>query len=454
MTTKIIGGWNCLSKNQLKPMKYIQRTPSGKYRIKKNHGNNKIIHYGVYDTLEEAKLARDELIRKNWPLPIKKINPRRYIEETVPGSFLIRKFDEGKMVDYGTYYALEYAQYIRDNLEKCNWDKTQLPLIIKQYPKYYTDSLIFFKNIRYEKGSNYPWKISFMKWHDGKNFIKMYSGFSKLEDALWERDLLIEYGDDWQSYAEDTRPNPYKDNIPYYWITQRPHGFKTKNIHEDLTKYAKAISEGYTTQTSLSKYFGVTSVTIRKHIKRLGVTFEDFKNVAITGEDPLTVFPLVEQIIKPPINFHERKLKNVGITRAGTFRVYKKCNYHNVYYGTYASEKIANKVVDKLMLCNWDKKELPRIHKELGIYESKENEYIKVRILKKGGKSFNVKKQFSKNQPSINCGTFRDIRIARLVRDNMVFYNWDKTKLDEIKEWAEYDVKLISNCWRCQYENI
>lgn len=186
MTTKIIGGWNCLSKNQLKPMKYIQRTPSGKYRIKKNHGNNKIIHYGVYDTLEEAKLARDELIRKNWPLPIKKINPRRYIEETVPGSFLIRKFDEGKMVDYGTYYALEYAQYIRDNLEKCNWDKTQLPLIIKQYPKYYTDSLIFFKNIRYEKGSNYPWKILFMKWHDGKNFIKMYSGFSKLEDALWE----------------------------------------------------------------------------------------------------------------------------------------------------------------------------------------------------------------------------------------------------------------------------
>ena len=40
---------------------------------------------------------------------------------------------------------------------------------------------------------------------------------------------------------------------------------------------------------------------------------------------------------------------------------------HQGHYGAYESREIARKVRDKLVLCNWDKRQLPKIKKELGL---------------------------------------------------------------------------------------
>ena len=49
------------------------------------------------------------------------------------------------------------------------------------------------------------------------------------------------------------------------------------------------------------------------------------------------------------------------------YYVRKRVNGEFVYYGAYASQGIAEEVVKKLKECNWNKKELSRIQKELGV---------------------------------------------------------------------------------------
>lgn len=49
------------------------------------------------------------------------------------------------------------------------------------------------------------------------------------------------------------------------------------------------------------------------------------------------------------------------------YRVIKNIDKKNISYGTYATEKEAQKVVSYLIECNWDKTQLPGILKKLGI---------------------------------------------------------------------------------------
>ena len=46
-------------------------------------------------------------------------------------------------------------------------------------------------------------------------------------------------------------------------------------------------------------------------------------------------------------------------------------------------------------------------------------------------------------------GTYKDNRVAELVRDLLVDCDWDKGKYPMIRRFAEYTIKLIDNCWRC-----
>ena len=49
----------------INPLKYIQKTPAGNYRIEK-WVKGKSEHYGTYTTLFDAILERDLLIKYNW----------------------------------------------------------------------------------------------------------------------------------------------------------------------------------------------------------------------------------------------------------------------------------------------------------------------------------------------------------------------------------------------------
>lgn len=54
-------------------------------------------------------------------------------------------------------------------------------------------------------------------------------------------------------------------------------------------------------------------------------------------------------------------------TAYNTFSVQKYMNGKSVSFGTYKNKRTAKKVVEKLKECNWDKNELPRIKREVGV---------------------------------------------------------------------------------------
>lgn len=54
-------------------------------------------------------------------------------------------------------------------------------------------------------------------------------------------------------------------------------------------------------------------------------------------------------------------------TACNTYSVQKWMGDKSVSFGTYKNKRTAKKVVEKLKECNWNKEELPRIKREMGI---------------------------------------------------------------------------------------
>lgn len=123
-----------------------------KFAIKKTH-NCKRLYFGLYSTIEEARIVRDELIQCNWDKNqlqqiLEKHNihtsmratlneDMKNIRKTKYGTYTIYRRLGKKygrvVVYYGTYVSLKDAQLIRDKLLECEWDKTQLQSIKEQY---------------------------------------------------------------------------------------------------------------------------------------------------------------------------------------------------------------------------------------------------------------------------------------------------------------------------------
>lgn len=65
----------------------------------------------------------------------------------------------------------------------------------------------------------------------------------------------------------------------------------------------------------------------------------------------------------------------ITLTRNNKYIISKNVNKKPEYYGTYSDKKEAEKIVDELKKCSWDKKQLPRILKELNIKTKQEVKY-------------------------------------------------------------------------------
>ncbi|MEE1227223.1 MAG: hypothetical protein UHM08_09000 [Bacteroidales bacterium] len=115
------------------------------YLEKRSGGVQGVI--ATFKELEDARTVRDELEKCKWDLSqLDKIleqhnihalpkycilvNNNAYIQDSGYGTFVIKKGikfgDVWRWVFYGTYSTIEDARAIRDELIKCNWDKTQL----------------------------------------------------------------------------------------------------------------------------------------------------------------------------------------------------------------------------------------------------------------------------------------------------------------------------------------
>ena len=85
-------------------------------------------YYGSFKTLEEAQEYRDLCVEKDWDeqlMPCNNptvINPLKYIQKTPAGNYRIGKWENGKSVHYGTYLTLFDAIQERDLLIKYNWN--------------------------------------------------------------------------------------------------------------------------------------------------------------------------------------------------------------------------------------------------------------------------------------------------------------------------------------------
>lgn len=108
-------------------MKYIRKTYCNTFQIEKNL-NGKIISYGSFKDLKQAKEYRDLCVEKDWDdslLPRNNfsiIYPLRYIRKTPSGKYSISKKINGRTEYFGVYETLAIAVQERDLLVKYDWD--------------------------------------------------------------------------------------------------------------------------------------------------------------------------------------------------------------------------------------------------------------------------------------------------------------------------------------------
>lgn len=140
------------------------------YEINKYH-NGKMVYYGKFNTLKEARKVRDWLIKNNWEwiVPDEDYHKFDFIYHYFNGSFRICRNNH----HYGIYDSLTEALNAKKVFEANNWGWEPAYDMDKRY-------------IRLTPAGNY---IIVKKF----NGCPQYFGtFNCLEDAIKERDLLME----------------------------------------------------------------------------------------------------------------------------------------------------------------------------------------------------------------------------------------------------------------------
>lgn len=106
----------------------------GKYQVYKKQ-NGKRVHFGVYNTVEDAEAVVKELEKADWDKNqldsiIEKlgIESRRVVKNYyfLNGRYAVRKMIDGDLLCFGYYDTEETAKKIAVEMKKANWDKSRL----------------------------------------------------------------------------------------------------------------------------------------------------------------------------------------------------------------------------------------------------------------------------------------------------------------------------------------
>lgn len=178
----------------------------GKYSINKTIKGKKK-HFGTYDTLDEAIIARDELIATNWGYPDEEDLTQRKIGKYGRyiafhnGAYRVHKLIDGKQRFFGAFKTIEEAEYLRDLLIERDWDTSDIP---PQYLRNFVTNpnLERLYYIRKVKG-----KYVVSKVIDGE--LKYFGTYNTKDEAIEAREKLL--NNNWQ--VED---NPYEEKIDEY----------------------------------------------------------------------------------------------------------------------------------------------------------------------------------------------------------------------------------------------
>lgn len=411
---------------------------------------------------KDIDLKTDNPYLKNglkYPLPERLILPENnsgYGEGSIvkKGETSFHIYHGKKGYGYSYYVCacptIEMAEYVKAEMNKVNWDRNELQRILDDYPRYYTWLLFFYQYISRHRVHNQStkgdtvyrgWEISIPKeFLENNKSLEKIGVYSNIEDALYERDFLMEHNWDYDLLVEtiDDMENPYYDmDLPTY-PTRKIRNISRRNYHEEeLSKVIELIKEDSDCSQAyyLSK-LNIGEVTFRNWLKLWNTNYCEFKQLIIDGLNPLEVLEKKEQIIMPDLStaMPSNYTGYVHTLQRGVYTVARK----GEYYGTYKSKELARKIAKDLAKVDWDKSKLKRIQAKHG-WTSPVNSK---RWVYEQGRKFAVRRK-DKNRKTITYGSYHDKRIACLVRDMLIMYGWDLDNMKWIEDIAVMTIEMI-----------
>lgn len=439
-------------------------------------------YLGACPTIEEALYYRDLYQDKTYdeiprPSDIDLITDNPYIKNglkyPLPKRLELKKrtkYGKGSIVKKGrtsfhvyhgkkgkgySYYVCacptyEMAEYVKAEMNKVDWNMDELQRILDDYPRYYTWLLFFYQYISRHRVHNQStkgdtvyrgWEITIPKeFLENNKSLEKIGVYSNIEDALYERDFLMEHNWDYDLLVEtiDDHENPYYDmDLPPY-PTRKIRNISKRNYKEkELQDVIDLYRQGYTNQAEICRLLDINEVSLRNWLKKFWNTnWKEFTTIIDNGDNPLELLEKTEHIIQPDLS---RALPNnysgyVHHLKNGRFSIARK----GVFYGTYKDEKQAHRIVKDLMKCDWDKSKLKSIQAKHGYVSPVGSK----RWVYKQGRKFAVRRK-NKNRKMITYGSWHDRRIAVLVRDMLLMYGFNQDNIKWIKPLAETTIEIM-----------
>ena len=203
---------------------------------------------------------------------------------------------------------------------------------------------------------------------------------------------------------------------------------------------------------------GMTSANFRTVLRNeFDTDWPEFKRLCESGENPNEVLEQKPLIYKPDLTLHRTGTHIAHYDRLKSKYVVSRWeNNRNHYYGAYPTKELAEKIIKDLEKCGWDKSKLKEIQARNGhvsLVGSKRWVYANKYKSKKTGEShvlsYSVRHK-NKDKKMVNFGSYKDKRLAELVRDCLIWCDWDKSQLGRIQDFANYVLDQVDTCWRCQ----
>lgn len=348
--------------------------------------------------------------------------------------------------------TIEMAEYVRNEMNKVDWNMDELQRILDEYPKYYTWLLFFYQYISRHRIWNLStkdkkvykgWEITIPKeFLDNDTSLEKIGPYNNIEDALYERDFLVEHDWNYDLLVEtiDDTNNPYYDmDLPTY-PTRKIRNISKRNYREkELTEIIDYIKDNPDlSQMEIADQLNITSVTIRNWLKNLyNTNYTEFKKLVLDGVNPLEVLEKNEQIIQPDLSTSKPSNYKGYVHHLKRYDSYQ-IRKGNEYFGTYKSEKLARRIASDLMKCDFDKSKLKSIQKKHG-YTSP---IMSKRWVYKQGHKWAVRRN-DKNRKMLTYGSYHDKRIACLVRDMLIRYGWNMENMQWIEDTAIMTIEMM-----------
>ena len=330
----------------------------------------------------------------------------------------------------------EQAFYVKQEMNKVDWNIDELQRILYEYPVYYTWLLQFYIYLSRDS-RNGSWLVTIPKdkSDDGK---LQHIRYSKLEDALWERDFLVENDWDYELLVTniDDRLNPYYDmDLPPYPERKIRNISPRKSHDKELLELAEILrEEPDITVEDWARRIGTVGATLRNWFKQYGTNTKEFKKVVLEGKNPCEVFKQEDIIYTPDLS------KSLPGNFSGYVHYVKDrkskyiVNRKDIYYGAYSTRKIAEKVVKELEKVNWDKSKLDEIKKKLGICKSI-HEFMYLYKSRPTSTTWQIRKKM--NGKNVGFGTYEDIELAKIARDILVSIDFKCNDVNRLREFSE-----------------